>query len=370
MSFLRSGKGWRSRAALAALLGMLVAGLCAAGLAQGRESGALGADSGSNRLAQYEQHLARLNAVVAACQKQRTAQACDPSLAGPDDGVRLSGAAAEIREIRYDWLRALLAVAGQKDKPAAAGAGKSAQATAGPVEVPAVRMQALSVDALLTLARQRLAEDAKQAGEPMAAGPSYAAERASLGTILAQPEFRGVNKVTARERLIEWLNDALNKLLAQLIGFGARSPWIAFVLRALLLAGICLGLVWALVRIERRARIRLVPDAPAGPGAPSAREWQLWLRDAQAMAAAGHWREAIHFVYWAAIARLESRRVWPADRARTPREYLGLLSGADPRRPKLAALTRDFERTWYGGREAGSSDYQAARELAAELGVE
>jgi hypothetical protein len=105
------------------------------------------------------------------------------------------------------------------------------------------------------------------------------------------------------------------------------------------------------------------------PGAPSAREWQLWLKDAQAMAAENRWREAIHFVYWASIARLESRRLWPADRARTPREYLGLLPGADPRKPSLTALTWSFERTWYGGRAAASSDFKAALEMASELGV-
>jgi len=96
----------------------------------------------------------------------------------------------------------------------------------------------------------------------------------------------------------------------------------------------------------------------------------LWLKDAQTSAAAGEWREAIHSVYWASISRLESGRVWPADRARTPREYLGLLRGSDPRKPTLTALTRSFERTWYGGREAAAADFNAAVHLAAELGVE
>ena len=44
--------------------------------------------------------------------------------------------------------------------------------------------------------------------------------------------------------------------------------------------------------------------------------------------------------------------------------------GAGPRRANLTILTRSFERIWYGGGEAGSSDYQAALKLAAELGVE
>ena len=107
-------------------------------------------------------------------------------------------------------------------------------------------------------------------------------------------------------------------------------------------------------------------DRPA-PEAASARDWQLWMADARQAAAAGLWREAIHFLYWAAISRLESKRLWPADRARTPREYLALVAAEDSRRDSLAALTRSFERTWYGGREAGEEDYRAAEALASGL---
>jgi hypothetical protein len=97
------------------------------------------------------------------------------------------------------------------------------------------------------------------------------------------------------------------------------------------------------------------------------------MKDAHAAAANGLWREAIHSVYWASIARLESNvasgRLWPIDRARTPREYLGLLGSNDPRKPTLTALTRSFERTWYGGRDAAAEDFNTAMAQAAELGV-
>ena len=228
----------------------------------------------------------------------------------------------------------------------------------------------MTVDALLSEARQRLQEDAKQAASPIETTPSYASERKSLNVILAEKAYQGVTQVSARERFLEWFDNLLDKILSSLFRFGSRSPWIAFTLRALLLAAIGTALIWFLVRIERRSRVRLVPDDAPAPGAPSAREWQLWLKDAHAMAAKDMWREAIHFVYWASIARLESKRLWPADRSRTPREYLGLLAGGDPRKPSLTELTRKFERTWYGGRAAESHDFHAALELAAALGVE
>jgi hypothetical protein len=120
--------------------------------------------------------------------------------------------------------------------------------------------------------------------------------------------------------------------------------------------------------LERRWRVRLAPDfdRPA-PGAASARDWQLWLEDARNAASSGLWREAIHFLYWAAISRLESRRLWPADRARTPREYLALVAPEDPRKIGLSQLTSTFERFWYGGREAGEGDYRNAEDLASSL---
>ena len=93
----------------------------------------------------------------------------------------------------------------------------------------------------------------------------------------------------------------------------------------------------------------------------------MWLEDARRAAASGQWREAIHFLYWAAISRLESKRLWPADRARTPREYLALVAPEDPRRPGLATLTGSFERVWYGGRAAAESDYQRAEQIANAL---
>ncbi len=343
-----------------ALATTLVAVLLAAG--PGVYAGELETTFANASVARYQKHLAQLDAVVAFCARMRTAAACNPALVGPDDEVALElGGGVEQRRIGYDWLRILLARAGSKEEQSQPGAN--------PAPPPVMKTRTLGMEELLKLARQRLAEDAQEADAPPA-GPSYASQRASLKVILARREFRGEGEETVRERFMEWLDTALNEILGQLVRLGEREPWIAMAFRALFLGGVCLGLMWMLVRIERRARIRPVPAAPAAAGAHPPREWQLWLKDARAMAAENHWREAIHFLYWAAVARLESGRLWPADRARTPREVVRLLPGGDPRRQSLAALTRSFERTWYGGREAGAADYETALALAAALGVE
>lgn len=319
-------------------------------------------------VAQYIRHLAELQTVVASCQKLRSAEACDPAQVGSNDHVpwAAAGAIAE-REINYDWLRALLSEAGKPET------GKDAStAAAGAINSASVaKTPAASVDTQLTEARQRLAADAQQIAQPSQPTTADSAQRRALAALLAGRDYQGVAQTTVRERFLEWLGNVLDELLGRLMRFGARSPWIGFVVRALFLGGLCLLLVWLLVRMERRSRIRLLAEDGAGlAAAPSARGWQHWLRDAQAMAGQGLWREGIHFLYWAAIARLEAGHLWPADRARTPREYLRLLPAADPRRAGLTVLTGTFERTWYGGRQAGAADYQSAMRRAAELGVE
>lgn len=340
-----------------ALVAAMSAAACRGALAQAPSEG--GAQVVS--IAAYRMHLEHLDALVAACQKQRNAVACNPAQVGADDRVQLQGSGdSQGRDVRYGWLRDLLDRAGKKEDAAAVQASPTL----------ATKEPAPSVDALLTQAHERLSSDWKEASAAVERGPGYDAERSSLKTILAGKAYKGVADTSARERFLEWLANALDNALAKLAQFGSRSPWIALTLRALLVIGLCVGLVWALIRIERRSRIRLAPDPTPGTGAPSAREWQLWLADAHTMAEQDLWREAIHYLYWAAIARLESRGMWPADRARTPREYLGLLPASDARRSNLVTLTRSFERTWYGGREADSGDYQAAQKLAAELGAE
>jgi len=368
MNSPRSGPGlWSIAATVAPLIALFV--LTCSPLPARAQQFPAGAGWRDVSVAEYQQHLAALNALVAACQKQRsspsaaqtTFPACDPAQVGPDDRVQWpSGAAPQSREVRYDWLRSVLARAAKKGgaaQPDIFGA------------IPGASSKPASVDQLLPAAVERLQNDMKQAARPGEANSDYAAERKSLNAILAQRAYQDVTQLSARERFLEWFDNQLDKFFTGLWRFGARSPWIVWLLWGLLLAGIGTALVWLLLRIERRAVVRLIPDLEPTPGAPSTREWQLWLRDAQEMAAKGRWREAIHFLYWASIARLESRRLWPADRARTPREYLALLAGADPRKPGLTALTRSFERTWYGGREAAAEDFSAALELVRGLGV-
>jgi hypothetical protein len=316
-------------------------------------------------LADYRKHLEALSAVVQSCAKARDAKACDPALAGQDDRVSLGNAVnGEPRPVRYDWLRVLLQQAQKKDAPpkAKADTAKSISPIAGALPPPPSTTQ------LLQAAEKRLADDSAQAGGTPQVEAGHPSQRAVLEQVMAGREFRGLERTSPGQTLAEKIDNWLNSLFAGAARLGARAPWLGHAVVVAFIVVVCVGLVWGLLQMERRWRIRLTPDSMRPtPEAPSARGWQLYIEDARNAAAAKRWREAIHFVYWAAISRMESRRLWPADRSRTPREYLALLATEDPRRTGLAALTRSFESTWYGGRAAGESDFRNAEELANAL---
>jgi hypothetical protein len=314
--------------------------------------------------------LVELQAVVATCAKARETHACDPALVGPDDRVPLGNApTAERRLVRLEWLRTLLAKAQIKDAAPNRIQGKPASDANNP---GSARPPKPTTSQLLQAAETRLAEELVEADRAasgaLPAAADYTSERAAMTHVLAERDFRNLQAPTARDTAMEKLSAWLNRLLASLDKLQLHAAWVGRLIVWGFILAVCVGLALGLMQLERRWRIRLIPesDGPA-TGAPSARDWQLWLADARRAAAAGLWREAIHFAYWASISRLESKRLWPADRARTPREYLALVSANDPRKPQLATLTANFERVWYGGRAAAESDYRKAEALADAL---
>jgi len=312
----------------------------------------------------YRQHLVALSALVDACAKARNVKGCDPALVGPDDRVPvLVGSQSERRLVRYGWLRVLIAKAEEPDeKSAPAIKPKPAGSKA------ATDQEQPTTSDLLKDAKIRLEDDLAQSHAAESPAPDYTAERAAMQQVLAGPEFRNLKQQTVRDSVMEKFGRWLNRLFESVGNLKAHSAWVGRALVWGFILAVCVALVYSLIRLERRWRVRLTPDVNwSAPGAASSRDWQLWLEDARRAAAAGQWREAIHFVYWAAISRLESRRLWPADRARTPREYLALVAPEDPRRPGLAQLTGTFERFWYGGRPAGEIDYKNAEDLASSL---
>lgn len=189
--------------------------------------------------------------------------------------------------------------------------------------------------------------------------------RNELSSILSRPEFRDVHGPTWWDRLKLWIIDRLFSLFGKL--FRTTSiPTVGkyFVYGLIGLAGLgLLYLVYGSFFRDQEFEDVVPKDLPI-----SAKEWSLWLAEARATAARGDWSDAVHLAYWAGISFLERQGLWKPDRARTPREYLRLISPQAEQRETLRALTQIFELTWYAKRPAGESTFSETLEQLEKLG--
>jgi Domain of unknown function (DUF4129) len=190
----------------------------------------------------------------------------------------------------------------------------------------------------------------------------YARERALLDTILERPEFRDIHGPTWFDSLRQRVLDLLMRTLGGILAPTQIATVGDFFVNALAVAAV---LVSAYV-LYRSLRRRADPaPRPVVPAAIVDVEWNEWLQRAMSAAAAGGWRDAVHFTYWCAVSFLESQGAWKPDRARTPREYLRLLPSSYQAAAPLGNLTRRFEHVWYGAAPADRSAFDAS---VADLG--
>lgn len=293
---------------------------------------------------EYQKHLETLQKLVADCEQNMSPDSCQPSRIGPDNQVQTPAGG---RRVGYAWLRYTL------DSASHVPAAKD----------PKGREQTVS---LLQSAKERLTYEGIPDKEP-SSNASLEPARRTLQSILSRNEFSQVKQPSWLERLrdtfLQWLGDRLQSV--------GRSSWSKLVRNLVLLSifGIgCASLVWWFTRQVMRRNLSLSTNTLNREDAPSARDWQKWMEDASRHAEGGRWRNAIHDVYWGTISRLEASGLWPADRARTPREYLRLLAADDARLVDLENLTRSFERTWYGDQAAREEDFRHACVLLERLG--
>jgi Domain of unknown function (DUF4129) len=302
---------------------------------------------------EYDAHLQSLETVVAGCAKDTTRQACLPSRVGSDDDV-LTGVGA--RRVTYAWVRNVLEIAASSKN--AKGSQNSQTEVARLLEEAARRLQQ----------EQRLGPEIRGQGNEFEIARDRSDAKRTLASILATSEFKHVVQpnlfARALNRLLQWLD----RRLAGIAANPRRALWLTRLFLGTTVLGACTALIWWFVAQSRRQGLGLVPPSTGSQANfHSTRDWRRWLDEAQELSQAGRWREAVHGLYWAAISRLESRGICPADRTRTPREYLSIFRPRNEHVSELAALTRSFERIWYGRYPAGKQDYEQARVLFERL---
>jgi len=151
-----------------------------------------------------------------------------------------------------------------------------------------------------------------------------------------------------------WLARALDRLhmpefeprpsAAPQVGIGnwvTALMWIALAV----LAALAVFLLARNVRFSgpRRKKEALAPDEPL-------RSSDAWLEEANALIAAGRYREAVRGLYVAGLMRLDEAGVARFDRHETNWEHLRRIE-ASPRRPagvEARGATGVFDRCWYG----------------------
>lgn len=211
-----------------------------------------------------------------------------------------------------------------------------------------------------------------QSSEQSAASPSSAREE--LDRILARSEFGAVKPPSAWELFRRRVEAWIERMLLRLLGGVSRHPLGGEILFwFLVVAAVGVVAMWVFRFFANRDRgSALAPNIDV----IAVRTWQEWIRGAREAASRGDFREAVHSVYWAGIARLEDLGFVPKDRTKTPREYLQLVvEPADGQnslppvhREPLTALTKELERIWYANRGAGLEDFRESLRHLEALG--
>jgi hypothetical protein len=186
-----------------------------------------------------------------------------------------------------------------------------------------------------------------------------------LNAIFQSREFGDLHGPTALQlleaRISRWLAAKLLSLLTRL-HLGAKA---GNVFGWSVIAIAFLALCWWLWK--RLAVLAPALEPATGPSTAAVGS-RRWLDDALAAAERGDYREAVHCAYWVVVARLEDSGRLSRDRARTPREALGLLASHPQDREMLGKLTRTFELVWYGYRPASAADWAGARTQLEKMG--
>jgi hypothetical protein len=174
--------------------------------------------------------------------------------------------------------------------------------------------------------------------------------RAHLNRILSMPRYAGLDAPPSIiDRFLGWVRDQLLRLLAELgMGSFVMSPSL-FVAAAL----ITLLVVLIFLALRLRSSRRTTPGAVPAPNLPD------FFAEADRLASAGRYTEAVRLLARAVAGRLTGQRAWE-ESGLTVREIYAEANAFD----RLAPLLLPFEETVYGHHPLDQAGYSRARTAA------
>lgn len=204
-------------------------------------------------------------------------------------------------------------------------------------------------------------------------------ELAAGGEIPVTPETTPLMERIARslERMWEWIIDRLQRLLEWLFDLfpdSVRRPgatggmrWIVAGLVTIIVLLIAFLALEARRRAQRGAKTEVETSEPLGSKRdedPLSRGASEWERYAAQLAQSGRFREAIRAWFHAALVTCYAAGILHYRRSRTNWEYIAALAPSHEWRPDFIALTRRFEREWYGADQSSPDAYEDCRRRA------
>lgn len=189
-----------------------------------------------------------------------------------------------------------------------------------------------------------------------------------LAGVLARPEFQPAAQPPPSP-IQKWLDEFsrwLNRLLDRLLGDSVTVPgmdWIILIMGGLALMAVAF-FFWRNVRAYLVHEAALAQDAAENGLSASAA-----VQQARLLAAGSDYRQAMRYLYLAALLTLDERGVLRYDKALTNREVLRRAAQSD--QPELAQamspVVDTFDQVWYGYSPVDDETYQAYTEQVKQV---
>ena len=171
------------------------------------------------------------------------------------------------------------------------------------------------------------------------------------------------------EQFRDWLRDLLPSRRGGVPAGAGDIRWLVYLVVGAIVV-VLLALAVKVLRNSRAAVPETTSSEPLGSKRdedPLSRGATEWERYAATLASSGRFREASRAWYHAVLVTCYAAGILHFRKGRTNWEYISSLPPSLAWRADLIALTRSFEREWYGADESASEAHVECRDLAQNI---